>query len=140
MSKKIKIIKEKVYDPRSPKKDLDYVELSLDGINIDNYVKKYGSTKFFEKSTDTESQQSMHKKKERLIKKIFKAASLTLTDIQFQVFILRHVVCLKQADIAAQLKVNQSYVAAILKACNHKIKKILRLKLPQKQDTEVNAL
>jgi DNA-directed RNA polymerase specialized sigma24 family protein len=127
MAPKQEKVRDKYWDEKHPKNDLDFVEISLAPDTFDLFLKTYAPKYYCELTTSTEDQQKVKKRKERLLRKIFKSASLTLTDRQFQIFILRHIFGLKEMEMARQLDVDQSYIANVLKASHFKIKKILRL-------------
>jgi len=131
VSKKEKV-RDKFYSTDDPKNDVDFIEISTaTSEQLDQLVQKYSKLQAPPIDDDIDNevvQQKNHRRKERLVRKIFKAASMVLTDIQFQIFILRTVCAAKEKEIAAQLSVNQSYVSNVLRASNQKIRIALRLK------------
>ncbi len=139
--RKRQIIREKFWSESQPTNNLDFVEISLPHEAVDDFLRKYAKS-YFNKPT-VEETQKMRKKKERLVYKILKAGSLYFTDRQWQIFVHRYICSLKEVEIAAQLSVDQSYIASVLKACHLKLQKILGMrnkkylrkirKIPQKK-------
>ena len=122
-------IREKFWNEKDPKNDLDYVEVSLPDESIDAFIQHYALASYLRTEQMTPEEQSRAaERRARLLRKIMKAASLVLTDRQFQIFTLRHVTGLKEVDIAQQVEVNQSYISSVLHTSYKKIKKALRLK------------
>lgn len=121
-------IRDKYWSDRHPNTDLDFVEVALPSESVDVFLRKY-ARHYLEaiEEADPDQIQQTRKRKDRLLRKIFKAASSGFTDRQFQIFILRYIFKLKETDIAGQIHVDQSYVSNVLKACHQKLHKLLRL-------------
>ena len=124
--KRKQFIREKFWSDAQPTNNLDFVEISLPNEAVDDFIRKYAKSYF--KNVGVKETQRMRKKKERLVRKILKAGSLYFTDRQWQIFIHRYICSLKEVEIAAQLSVDQSYIASVLKACHLKLQKILGMK------------
>jgi DNA-directed RNA polymerase specialized sigma subunit len=118
--------RDKFWDENDPKNNLDYIEISLPTEDLDHVIQKYAPN-FIVDDEDIEETQVFKRRKERLVRKIFQAASSTLTQRQLQVFMMRHVCGMKEMEIAGKLDVHQSYVSNVLKVCNRKIRKELRI-------------
>jgi len=119
-------VREKYWDPMGPKNDLDFVEISVPNDGMDQIINEYAPA-YVQSHQNIELRERLQIKKERLLRKIFKAATIVLTDRQLQIFTMRMNFLLKEREIAKQLKVNQSYVSNVLRISSQKIRVALRM-------------
>lgn len=147
MKKKRERTRDKYWSEDLPNNDIDFIEVPLPdqdshGEDENNYddAKDYDSfapkrNKISKCLIDIEDPDSLEKemksqkRKQRLLRKIFKAASEVLTDIQMKVFTMRAVYGINEVVIARTLQVNQPMVSLVWKASVKKIRKALRIKI-----------
>jgi DNA-directed RNA polymerase specialized sigma subunit len=135
--KKKRVFREKFWSEQCPTNNLDFVEISLPDESVDEFVQKYAKQQA-EPLTEREANY-LQKRKGRLVRKIFKAASLYFTDRQWQIFIHRWVGAFKEVEIAEKLRVDQSYVSSVLKACHLKLQKVLGMQNKKYLRTKVKS-
>ena len=123
----IEKIKDVFFDERDPKNDVSRIEVSLPDEDIDNFLSVYAAGKFIIDDIEGNTDQADRRRRERLVRKIFKAAALALSDSQFQVFVMRYVFGFKEVEIAVQLGCGQSYISQVLKDTHREVRKLLRL-------------
>lgn len=150
-----KIVRDKYFDEDQPRNDYNFVEVLVGDMGaLDQYI--YNSPQVqqvlgssFQINLPTGSKEWTHKKQKKLLKKVMQAASRTLTDRQFQIFVLRFVFNLTQEEVASRLTrqhlgrpnlkgnskkpasnkpLSQEYVVQCLQTIVKKIQKELRLK------------
>lgn len=122
---------ERIHDPYYVGgRNIEQVEVGFPIDDVDAFLTTYGGHPLGGE-VDEEAKEYMQRKHDKILYKVFKAASLVLTDRQWQIFNLRWIANQSQTDIALQLKVRQHYVSIVLQACNKKIWKAFRLD-PQK--------
>jgi DNA-directed RNA polymerase specialized sigma24 family protein len=108
-------------------KNVDFVEISMPNEELDKVAHKYHQ--LIEQRNDPVLRRKQIRRQERLIKKIFKAASQVLTDTQFNVFVKCYAYQIPDKEVAKQLGCHPTYVTGILRACVKKIQKRLRIKV-----------
>ncbi len=111
-------------DPNTPK-NVDFVEISMTHEGLEKLAQKHALT--LEQRTDPVLRKRIVRKQEKLLRKIFKAASDILTDAQFQIFTMRYIYQLPEDEIAQQIGCVQNYISRVLKASIRKIQKRLRV-------------
>lgn len=150
-----KIVRDKYFSEDQPSNDFNFVEVLVGDMGaLDQYI--YNSPQVqqvlgssFQINLPTGSKALIQKKQKKLLKKVMQAAAKTLTDRQFQIFVLRFVFNLTQEEVASRLtrehlgrpKLNgkskkpdnnkplsQEYVVQCLQTIIKKIQKELRLK------------
>ena len=129
-------VRDKFWDINDPKNDIDCIEVTVPIEDFDKLIRKYAPSYIANLDVTTDDRIKIEKKKKRLIKKVFKGAAKTLTNRQFQIFVLRIVFGMKEVDIASQLGVNQSYIAQVLKVSFEKIRVVLRLTPKKKKKSK----
>jgi DNA-directed RNA polymerase specialized sigma subunit len=108
--------------------DLDHKEILMDPESIEAVANQTTAWHKLIKEDPANDYNEIESRmaQEAKIKKIFQTASQVLTEIQFKIFVMRYAYDLKQKDISKQLKCNQSYVPAVLKASVKKIQARLK--------------
>lgn len=106
-------------------KNVDYIEISmtneeLDKVAQDNHI-------LLDQRNNPELRKKYIRRQEKLLRKVFKAASQVLTSSQFSIFTQRYVYNLPEAEICESVGCNQSLIPRTLKACIKKIQKRLRV-------------
>jgi len=124
MKKKIKVRDKFIFEDH-PKRDIDFIEISLPDHEVDNFVNKYAPDYFRKQSQDLSQLIERENDKKKMRDSLYKAASECLTNKQFEIFILRFKGGMKEIEIAEKLKVNQAYIAIVLNACKEKLKRKL---------------
>lgn len=126
---------ERIHDPYYVGgRNIEQVEVGFPIDDVDAFLEHYGGHPMGGDMDDV-TRQYMRRKHDKIMYKVFKAASLVLTDRQWQIFNLRWIANQSQTDISHQLSVRQHYVSVVLQACNRKILKAFRLdpKKPKKR-------
>ena len=123
----IEKIRDKFWDERRPGFDMDRLEVYIPEHILDAFLREHSQSFKYRQPLETSDLMRNRRKYDKLIYKIFKAASIVLTDRQFEIFILRYKCLMKEIDIANQLNVDQSYISNVLKASHLNIKLALRL-------------
>lgn len=108
-------------------KNIDFVEISMTHENLDKVAQK--NAQLLNQRNDPILRKHTVRRQEKLIRKVFKAASQVLTDDQFQIFTMRYIYNMPERDIAQQIGRNQSYIPLVLKNSIKKIQKRLRIPL-----------
>jgi RNA polymerase sigma factor (sigma-70 family) len=116
---------EQVHDNAEVSSSLDYIEISMSHENLEKIAQKQAL--LLEQRQDYAKRRHIVRKQEKLLKKIFKAASQVLTDAQFQIFSMRYIYQMPEAEIAQQVGCVQNYVSRVLRASIKKIQKRLRV-------------
>ncbi|MEE9214889.1 MAG: hypothetical protein V3U54_08865 [Thermodesulfobacteriota bacterium] len=124
MKKRVKVRDKFVFEDH-PKRDIDFMEVSLPDHEVDNFVNKYAPTYFRRRSQDIDQLRQHEDKKQQMRDALYKAASECLTNKQFEIFILRYKGLMKEVDIAQRLGVYQGYISTVLNACKEKLKRKL---------------
>src|SRR5271157_3502782 len=106
-------------------KNVDYIEISmtnegLEKVAQDNHI-------LLDQRNNPELRKKFVRRQEKLLRKVFKAASQVLTTQQFEIFTMRYIYQLSEEDISKQIGCIQNYIARVLKACIKKIQKQLRV-------------
>lgn len=128
---------------RKKKERREYAEISMSHADMDKAIHKYAPhLEAAQEKTFVEAEEELRfrKKRERMLKKVFKAAVQFLTETQFQIFVMRFVYKLREEEIARQIDKNQSYVALQLQLIFKKIRKKLRIKTPSIPWTKSHAI
>lgn len=126
MNKKEKI-RDKFWDERRPRFDLDYIEVSVAPEDLDAYVRAHSKHAVTEDDAGDPTYLIDRKRRENMLEDVYKTAAKILTDRQFQIFIMRYKFGLKEIEISRQARVNQPYVSNILRTCHAKIRVALNL-------------
>lgn len=108
-------------------KNIDFVEISMPNEELDKVANKYHQ--LLEQRNDPKIRKKSIRRQERLLKKIFKAASQVLTEAQFNVFVQCYAYQIADKDVAKQMGCHPTYITGILRACVKKIQKRLRVKI-----------
>ena len=127
MKKKIKKIKEteKAHGEAGSPKNVDFVEISMSHEDLEK-VAQANST-LIDQRNDPVLRRRTVRRQEKLLRKIFKAASQVLTDAQFQIFTMRYAYNMPEEEIIQQVGGVQNYISRVLKASIKKIQKKLRV-------------
>jgi RNA polymerase sigma factor (sigma-70 family) len=121
---KIKEIEKANSEIKNPK-NIDFVEISMTHEQLDKVAQK--NALLLGQRTNPELRKHTIRRQEKLLKKVFKAASQVLTDQQFEIFVQRYVYNLPEAEICASMGCVQNYISRTLKASIKKIQKRLRV-------------
>lgn len=108
-------------------KNVDFVEISMPHTQLDKVANKNWWS--LEQRADPALRKHNVRRQEKLLGKVFKAASEVLTDMQYQIFVYRYVYQMPETEISEKLGRDQSYIPLVLKNCIRKIQK--RLRVPQ---------
>lgn len=148
-------IRDRYFSEDQPSNNFDFVEVLVgDTAALEQYI--YNSPQVqqilggsFQLDLLEDKTETVQKRQKRLLRKIMKAATTSLTDRQFQVFVLRFVFNLTQEEVASRLTrahlgrprldgsstqpentkpVSQEYVVQVLRTIVKKIQAELRLK------------
>jgi DNA-directed RNA polymerase specialized sigma24 family protein len=127
MKKKIQKLKEieKANAEIETPKNTDFIEISMPNEELDIVAQK--QYQLLSQRNDPVLRKHWVRRQEKLLRKVFKAASQVLTESQFQVFVMKFVYGLINREIADQLGKDISYPPRVLKACVKKIQKKLRV-------------
>jgi RNA polymerase sigma factor (sigma-70 family) len=106
-------------------KNVDYIEISMTHEGLEKVAQD--NAILLDQRNDPELRRKFVRRQEKLIRKVFKAASQVLTTQQFEIFTMRYVYQLPEEEISQQVGCIQNYVARVLKACIKKIQKRLRV-------------
>ena len=106
-------------------KNVDFVEISMPHEELDKVAQKHAQ--LLEQRNDPTLRKHIVRRQEKLLKKVFKAASQVLTEAQWQIFVMRYIYQIPECDIAQQLGRHQSYVPLTIKNSIKKIQKRLRI-------------
>lgn len=142
MKKRREKVRDKYWSEDLPNNDIDFIEVPLpdqdeheqhdDPDREDSLTATQRAinkkSHLMEVPNDPEAEARLQKKKQRLVRKVFKAASEVLTDIQLKIFTMRAVYNMSEDSIAKALPCDQSYVSIVWKASVKKIRKALRIK------------
>jgi RNA polymerase sigma factor (sigma-70 family) len=121
---KIKEIETTRADPDNPK-HADWVEISMNHEDLEKLAQKNAVA--IEQRSDPVLRKHTVRKQEKLLRKIFKAASQVLTDDQFSIFVQRYIYQLPESEISHQVGGDQANISRALRASIKKIQKRLRL-------------
>lgn len=111
-------------EPGSPK-NVDFVEISMTHEDLEKIAQK--NALLLDQRNDPVLRRYTVRRQEKLLRKVFKAASQVLTDAQFQIFTMRYVYQLPEEEISQQVGCVQNYISRTLKASIKKIQKRLRV-------------
>ena len=106
-------------------KNVDYIEISMTHEGLEKVAQD--NAVLIQQRSDPTLRRHAVRRQEKLLRKVFKAASQVLTSSQFNIWVQRYVFNLGEKDIAASLGCNQSLIPASLKASIKKIQKRLRV-------------
>jgi RNA polymerase sigma factor (sigma-70 family) len=106
-------------------KNVDYIEISMTNEGLEKVAQE--NSVLLDQRNNPELRKKWVRRQEKLLRKVFKAASQVLTTKQFEIFTQRFVYNLPEQDIVEQVGCTQSFVSRVLKACIKKIQKRLRL-------------
>lgn len=120
-------IRDKYVFEDKPDRDIDFIEILLPADEFDKFINKYGTASCKKTFTDEDKTSLLKakRKRERILKKVWKAASVCLTERQYEIFSLRYRAGLKGVQIAQILRVDQSNIPRVLRRCTDKLKKML---------------
>ena len=116
---------EKGHDDPGYPKNVDFVEISMTHEDLEKYAQM--NAVFLDQLNDPVLRKHTVRKQEKLLRKIFKAASQVLTDQQFSIFTMRYIYNMPEEEILQQVGCVQNYVSRTLKASIKKIQKRLRV-------------
>ena len=106
-------------------KNVDYIEISMTNEGLEKVAQD--NAILLEQRNDPILRRRFIRRQEKLLRKVFKAASQVLTSQQFSIFTMRYIYQLSENEVAQQVGCVQNYVARVLKACIKKVQKRLRL-------------
>lgn len=110
----------------TPKKIVhDVLEINMSHENLEKIAQKHSA--LIDQRNDPILRKHIVRKQEKLLRKIFKAASQVLTDNQFSIFVQRYIYQLEESEISHQIGGDQSNISRALRASIKKIQKRLRL-------------
>jgi DNA-directed RNA polymerase specialized sigma subunit len=112
----------------------DFEEISMTHEDLEKIAQ--ANAQFLSQRNDPVLRKYTVRRQEKLLRKIFKAASQVLTDSQFQIFTMRYVYNMPEADIIQQVGCVQNYISRTLKASIKKIQKRLRVPINLKGFTK----
>jgi len=111
-------------EPGTPK-NVDFVEISMTHEGLEKLAQK--NALLLDQRTDPVLRRHTVRRQEKLLRKIFKAASQVLTDAQFQIFTMRYIYQLPEDEISQQIGCVQNYISRALKASIRKVQKRMRI-------------
>lgn len=111
-------------EPGSPK-NVDFVEISMTHEDLEKIAQQH--SQLLAQRTDPSIRRHAVRRQEKLLRKVFKAASQVLTDDQFTIFTMRYVYQMPEEEITQQVGGVQNYISRALKASILKIQKRLRV-------------
>lgn len=132
MGKK-QLIREKFWDERRPRYDLDFVEVHVSPAELDVFLRDHAERFIRNNDVDEATNTTDSKRHDDMKSEIYDAAKAVLTDKQFQIFILRYKFGLLETQIARRIGVIQPYVSNTLKVCHAKIRIALKLEAKAKR-------
>lgn len=103
----------------------DITEISMSNDDLEKVAQKQSA--LLDQRNDPVLRRHIIRKQEKLLHKIFKAASQVLTDSHFQIFTMRYVYNLSEEEIVQQIGCVQNYISRSLRASIKKIQKRLRV-------------
>ena len=127
MKKKIQKRKEleKAHAESGSPKNVDFVEISMTHEALESIAQL--NSQLIDQRNDPVLRRHTVRRQEKLLRKIFKAASQVLTDAHFQIFTMRYVYNMPEEEIIQQVGCVQNYISRSLKASIQKIQKQLRV-------------
>lgn len=111
-------------EPGTPK-NVDFVEISMTHEGLEKLAQK--NSLLLDQRNDPVLRKRTVRRQEKLLRKIFKAASQVLTDAQFQIFTMRYIYQLPEDEISQQVGCVQNYISRALKASIRKVQKRMRI-------------
>lgn len=111
-------------EPGTPK-NVDFVEISMTHEDLEKLAQK--NAILIEQRNDPLLRRHTVRKQEKLLRKIFKAASQVLTDDQFSIFVQRYIYQLPESEICHQVGGDQANISRALRGSIKKIQKRLRV-------------
>jgi RNA polymerase sigma factor (sigma-70 family) len=121
--KLVEVVKDNLGTPRQIIHDVTEISMAHEDLEI--LAQKH--SQLIDQRNDPVLRKHTVRRQEKLLRKIFKAASQVLTDSQFQIFTMRYVYNMPESEITQQVGCVQNYISRILKASIKKIQKSLRL-------------
>jgi DNA-directed RNA polymerase specialized sigma subunit len=106
-------------------KNVDFIEISMPPEELDKVAQKH--SQLLDQRNDPALRKHTVRRQEKLLRKVFKAASQVLTTQQFNIFVMRYVYQMPEKDIIVQIGCVQNYISRVLKASIKKIQKRLRV-------------
>lgn len=103
----------------------DVIEINMSHEDLEKVAQKHSV--LIDKRNDPILRRHIVRKQEKLLRKVFKAASQVLTDNQFSIFVQRYIYQLEESEISHQVGGDQSNISRALRASIKKIQKRLRL-------------
>lgn len=125
---------ENSHDDLGVSKNVDFMEISMTHESLERIAQKHSL--LLDQRSNPVLRKHTVRRQEKLLRKIFKAASQVLTTSQFQIFVMRYVYQMPENEIAQQVGCVQNYVSQVLKASIKKIQKRLRLEINLKGFTK----
>ncbi len=104
-------------------KNVDFVEISMSHEDLEKLAQKHSTT--IDQRNDPVLRKHTVRRQEKLLRKIFKAASQVLTDAQFQIFTMRYAYQLPESEISHQVGGDQANISRALRGSIKKIQKRL---------------
>ena len=136
MKKKQHKIKEteRAHDEPGTPANVDFVEISMTHEDLEKLAQK--NAQLIEQRTDPALRRKTVRRQEKLLRKVFKAASQVLTDAQFQIFTMRYIYQLPESEISHQVGGDQANISRALRGSIKKIQKRLRVEVSLKGFTK----
>jgi DNA-directed RNA polymerase specialized sigma subunit len=106
-------------------KNVDYIEISMTHEGLEKVAQD--NAILLEQRNDPVLRRKFVRRQEKLLRKVFKAASQVLTTKQFEIWVCRFVYQMPEEEIATQIGCVQNYISASLKASIKKVQKRLRI-------------
>lgn len=125
---------ENAHDEPGTPKSVDFVEISMTHEGLEKLAQKHSV--LIDQRNDPILRKHTVRRQEKLLRKIFKAASQVLTSAQFQIFTMRYIYQLPEDEISQQVGCVQNYVSRVLKASISKVQKRLRVPITLKGFTK----
>jgi len=121
--KLVEVVKDDLGTPR--KVIHDVTEISMAHEDLEILAQKYSA--LIDQRNDPVLRKHIVRRQEKLLRKVFKAASQVLTNQQFQIWVCRFVYQMPEEEISQQVGCVQNYVSRTIKASIKKVQKRLRV-------------
>lgn len=130
---KITKIRDKFWQEHRPNFDLDLLELYVSSPEEMDRLLSSRVPAHLRHLSSTEQILRVRKKIDKLLYKVYRAASICLTDKQWRIFVLRYKFGLTQVQVAEQIGCIQQYVQLVLTKIHEKLQIALRLRPKKKR-------
>jgi RNA polymerase sigma factor (sigma-70 family) len=120
-------------EPGTPR-NVDFVEISMTHEDLEKLAQKHSTQ--IDQRNDPVLRKKTVRRQEKLLRKVFKAASQVLTDAQFQIFTMRYIYQLPESEISHQVGGDQANISRALRGSIKKIQKRLRVDVSLKGFTK----